>query len=299
MVSLLARCLPLPSENSEEFMRYKYNCEEGYYNPVASLLLTTSEGAVKKLFSRQNENELHAGNEFYAFLAYTTLNICLTGIPVPSGNFTGSMLIGGLAGRIMGAFVAKYGKGIHAVSGVYAMVGSAAMLCGFKQMAVAVVVFITGCANDLNLVPPLMLSITVSLLLNQLINERGFDEEQILRKNIPFLPPEPPKQMDCKVASDLGDAQYEQALLPPEASLQKVRQVLGQTDVSHFPVVRDDKVCIGFTTRARLEAALRSREEDDEASALTEEIKPLEKIVDAVTSSDAEEQLGTLISSIV
>lgn len=29
-------------------------------------------------------------------------------------------------------------------SGVYAMVGSASMLAGFKQMAVAVVVFITG-----------------------------------------------------------------------------------------------------------------------------------------------------------
>lgn len=297
MVSLLAKCYPAPSEGAGEFVRY--NCEEGHYNPVASLLLTTSEGAVKRLFSRQNENEIHAPNEFYAFLAYSALNICLTGVPVPSGNFTGSMLIGGLAGRIMGAFVRQYGEGIHAVSGVYAMVGSAAMLCGFKQMAVAVVVFITGCANDLNLIPPLMLSITVSLLLNQLINERGFDEEQILRKNIPFLPPEPPRQMDRKIASDLGDSQYEQAVLPPEASLQKVRQVLGQTDVSHFPVVRDDKVCIGFTTRARLEAALRSREDDDEYCALTEEIPPLVRIMDAVASSDGEEQLGTFISSIV
>merc|ERR1719210_1691417 len=137
MVSLLARCLPLPSEGSDEFLRYKYNCEEGYYNPVASLLLTTSEGAVKKLFSRQNEKELHAGNEFYAFLAYSTLNVCLTGVPVPSGNFTGSMLIGGLAGRIMGAFVRSIGLSSLAVSGVYAMIGSAAMLCGFKQMSVA------------------------------------------------------------------------------------------------------------------------------------------------------------------
>ena len=47
------------------------------------------------------------------------------------------------------------------------------MLCGFKQMAVAVVVFITGCANDPNLIPPLMLSVTISLALNQLFNERG------------------------------------------------------------------------------------------------------------------------------
>ena len=63
-------------------------------------------------------------------------------------------------------------------SGVYAMVGSASMLAGFKQMAVAVVVFITGlsrlsmkrsgeslnrcaagAANDLGLIPPLMLAV--------------------------------------------------------------------------------------------------------------------------------------------
>merc|ERR1712217_536891 len=105
--------------------------------------------------------------------------------------------------------------------------------------------------------------------------------------------------MDRKKASDLCDPKYKEAVLPPEASLQQVRHALEHTEVSHFPVVRDDKVCIGFTTRARLEAALRSREEDDEGIALTEEIKPLEKIVDAVTSSDAEEQLGSLISSIV
>ena len=30
-------------------------CKEGKYNPVASLLLTTSEGAVKRLFSRQRK----------------------------------------------------------------------------------------------------------------------------------------------------------------------------------------------------------------------------------------------------
>ena len=68
---------------------------------------------------------------------------------------------------MMGALVRDYGKPGMAVSGtrgcrmrrmcicvptafvsrsgVYAMVGSASMLAGFKQMAVAVVVFITGC----------------------------------------------------------------------------------------------------------------------------------------------------------
>lgn len=54
-----------------------------------------------------------------------------------------------------------------AVSGVYAMIGSAAMLCGFKRMSMAVVVFVATAANDFNLVPPLMLSVVVSLILSK------------------------------------------------------------------------------------------------------------------------------------
>mmetsp|Transcript_35007 Transcript_35007/g.47262 ORF Transcript_35007/g.47262 Transcript_35007/m.47262 type:complete len:445 (-) Transcript_35007:100-1434(-) len=280
--ALVAECKELPDDgHSAEFVRF--NCEEGHYNPVASLLLTTSEGAVRRLFSSRNVHEIRAENELVAFLAYTALNICLTGIPVPSGNFTGSMLIGGLAGRLVGAVARDYfGQDHLAVSGVYAMVGSAAMLCGFKQMAVAVVVFITGCANDPNLIPPLMLSVTISLGLNQLFNERGFDEEQILRKNIPFLLAEPPRVMEKREAVELCDKLPAEAILPPDTTLSAVKFALKHEEVNDFPVLRDKKFCVGFTTRARLEAAVQAMEE---SLRLTEAGKP------RVLSVDSDEEL--------
>lgn len=37
-----------------------------------------------------------------SFLTYFTLNVLFTGVPVPTGNFTGAMLIGGMAGRLIG-----------------------------------------------------------------------------------------------------------------------------------------------------------------------------------------------------
>ena len=37
------------------------------------------------------------------------------------------------------------------MSGVYAVVGSAAMLCGFKQMTLAAVMIVVECINDLRL----------------------------------------------------------------------------------------------------------------------------------------------------
>jgi len=273
LVSWLAYCDTEYTEQpfvSKSYVRFR--CEEGAYNPVASLLLTTSEGAVRRLFSRKNSGDIYANNTFLAFLAYTFLNVSLTGIPVPSGNFTGTMLIGGLVGRFVGSV--SQGTGLNlAVPGVYAMVGSAAMLSGFKQISMGVVVFIVEAANDLSLTPPLMLSVTISLLLNRMFLKNGFDEEQILRKNIPFLPLELPLRMERKIAAELCDALPPEALLPPEAPLWAVHRALEQKDVMDFPIlnaVDAKKICVGFTTRDRLEAALNSSEKKSRSRAMTE-----------------------------
>jgi len=253
MVAQMGRCEPLRTGASVEFVRY--NCGEGEYNPVASLLLTTSEAAVNLLFSRKNAGSIHPINCLLSFCAYTCLNIGLTGVPVPSGNFTGTMLIGGLVGRMTGALAESLDLAGPAVSGVYAMVGSAAMLCGFKRMSMAVVVFVATAANDFNLVPPLMLSVVVSLILSKLFLSRGYDEEQLIRRKVAFLEPEPPHAMDRLQAVDLYDNLPAQAKLTEEASASDVAKAL-KTDVTDFPVLKSGGVCMGFTTRERLEAAL-------------------------------------------
>ncbi|CAE6929929.1 clcC [Symbiodinium natans] len=291
LVALSANCKHT-AQDAAEFVRY--DCEEGKYNPVASLLLTTSEGAVKRLFSRHDANEIHFRNELLAFVSYTSLNIGLTGVPVPSGNFTGSMLIGGLIGRMMGALVRDYGKPGMAVSGVYAMVGSASMLAGFKQMAVAVVVFITGAANDLGLIPPLMLAVTIALLLNKLINERGFDEEQILRKAIAYLPAEPPRLLDRTVALELCDDLPSEAVLAPEVDFRAIKAALEQDKVDCFPVLKEGGHCIGFTTRARLQAAM----EVWEASGFIDSSDRGAALKEAVSDAGGE-QMGKLVSAAV
>jgi len=300
-ISIFAQCHKQPYKGLEYV---RFNCEEDFYNPVASLLLTTTDAAVKRLFSTKNASKIQWSNELLAFFAYTGLNIGLTGIPVPSGNFTGSMLIGGLAGRIMGCLVRhlsiNYHLGITTESGVYAMIGSAAMLCGFKQMSVAVVIFITGCANDLNLVPPLMMAVAVSLFLNKLINERGFDEEQIARKKIPFLTPELPLALDTTVALELIDMVPEDAILPPKATLERVKRALnaknGTEDVQDFPVVKENRVCVGFTTRDRLEAALKSREEGSQSPIGPLVTKPRATLFGRYASNDGEDEIRLLLA---
>lgn len=262
-VALLGNCEPLRPGDSRELVRF--NCKETEYNPVASLLLTTSEGAVNLLFSRRNEDEIHPTNAGLALVAYTTINMGLTGVPAPSGNFTGTMLIGGLVGRILGELSRRITYG-DAAPGIYAMAGSAAMLCGFKRMSLAVVWFVSSASSDFNIVPPLMLSVAVSYTLAQYLKEKGYDEEQILRRNVPFLEADPPPLFDSMNAQDLAKASVHYVpahlRLEPEMAAVEVDNILkSHPDVLDFPVVRKDPghhggVCIGFTSRDRLQNAV-------------------------------------------
>merc|ERR1719362_1541769 len=149
-VSLWAAC----EEEGPSGLQYvQLNCEEGKYNPTASLLVSTSHSSVKLLFSGNNNGEIHYTSSFLAFVTYYTLNVLLTGLPVPGGAFTATMLLGGLFGRGVGGLARELGLVLGTVTGVYAVVGSAAMLCGFKQMTLAVVLIVVECVNDLELAP--------------------------------------------------------------------------------------------------------------------------------------------------
>merc|ERR1712151_327610 len=110
------------------------------------------------------------------------------------------MLLGGLFGRFFGEVGNQLGL-CTTVSGVYAVVESAAMLCGFKQMTLAVVLIVVESVNNMSLAPVTMLAVAVSMAVNWMINEKGHDEEQILRKNLPFLDGEPPRALDNFKAS--------------------------------------------------------------------------------------------------
>lgn len=249
LVSLLASC----TEEGQSGLEYvALNCPEGQYNPVASLLVATSHSSVKLLFSGNNAGEIHAASSFLAFLTYSSLNIGLAGLPVPGGAFTATMLMGGLFGRFAGSLCGDLGLSAS-VSGVFAVVGSAAMLCGFKQMTLASVLIVVECVNDLSLAPIVMLGVAVSMAINWAINDRGHDEEVIHRRQLPFLEGEPPRALDAQVALDLCPVLPHDAVMPPEATMLQVQRALDHRDVHYFPVRDDSGPCLGIISRSQLE----------------------------------------------
>lgn len=278
MVSLLAAC----TEEGQSGLEYvAFNCAEGQYNPIASLLVATSHSSVKLLFSGNNAGEIHAASSFLAFLTYTGLNIGLAGLPVPGGAFTATMLMGGLFGRSVGALCHALGL-TESLSGVYAVVGSAAMLCGFKQMTLASVLIVVECVNDLNLAAIVMLGVAVSMAVNWSMNERGHDEEVIHRKQLPYLEPEPPRSFDALAALDLCTPC---SALPPEAPLHQVLQAL-EEDSEYFPVKESDGPCLGIATRQALRSLLPAVVQADHVYldvadvALEADVLPIHRVMD-------------------
>jgi len=245
-------------------MLVRHSCPEGFFNEVATVFFKGAEGTVKHLLSRNTETT-HPSSLALALGVYTALAAGMAGLPVPMGNFLPSMLIGALGGRLLGEAISGHSLQAHlgvplADAGVYALVGSAAMLSGFTHMTIAIVVILVEAAHDLSLVSPLMLSIFISHIVSKSLRTHSYDEALILRKGVPFLEAELPHDMDRHglMAADLCESLPPEALLPPEATVGALQKALMRWEVSFFPVI-SERLCVGLTPRPRLEAAMRAR----------------------------------------
>lgn len=263
-------------------IKLRFNCAEGEFNEVISLLATTSDSAVKLLYQGSAAGDIRTASSVLAFLTYFLLNVGLAGLPIPGGAYTVTMLLGGLLGRSVGAICRDFGLA-QTVSGVYAIVGSASMLCGFKQMTLSAVLIMVECVNDLALVPLVMLGVAVSITINWQLNRYGHDDDLILRRNLPHLEGEAPEELDRAKAAELCDPLPQEAMLQPETDLGHVKTALDKSQASHFPV-RDgaEGPCVGIVAREYLEAALDAAEKRQGSSpgAEQQDVLPLRRIMD-------------------
>jgi len=254
VAALTVDCMPRAPHEGLKYVRF--NCKENEYNPVASLLLTTSHSAVKLLFCGSNMGDLPAAADLIAFITYFMMNVGLSGLPVPGGAFTATMLLGGLFGRFVANMGLSVGLDITQDRGIYAVVGSAAMLCGFKQMTLTVVVIIVECVEDISLSPLVMLGVAVAITVMRACNPRGHDEEQIHSKKLPFLEGHAPKCLAAVTAVDLCDPGVA-SHLPRQASVSEVQRALEEKATQSFPVLDEEGVtCLGVVVRAHLEQAM-------------------------------------------
>jgi hypothetical protein len=215
---------------------------------------------VKHVFSR-SDVEQNTGPLLLTLVTYATLTMGMPGLSVPMGTFIPNMLVGGILGRLWGKVTASVGANIGfsvAPPGIYAVVGSAAMLSGFTHMTVGIVALLAEAINNLGLIVPLMTAVYIANFVSKCISPHGYDEKLIVSKGVPFLESDMPKEMDSSslTALDICFIPPKEAILPRKATIKTIKRALRHREVNYFPIVSDMGHCVGVTTRGRLKAVL-------------------------------------------
>ncbi|XP_010556277.2 PREDICTED: chloride channel protein CLC-b [Tarenaya hassleriana] len=216
----------------------QFNCPDGYYNDLATLLLTTNDDAVRNIFSSNTMNEFNMGSLWIFFILYCILGLFTFGIATPSGLFLPIILMGSAYGRMLGTVMGSY---TSIDQGLYAVLGAASLMAGSMRMTVSLCVIFLELTNNLLLLPITMIVLLIAKTVGDSFNPSIY--EIILHlKGLPFLDANPEPWMRNLTVGELADAK------PPVVTLHGVEKVANIVDVlkntthNAFPVLDDADV---------------------------------------------------------
>ncbi|KAJ6842546.1 chloride channel protein CLC-a-like isoform X1 [Iris pallida] len=237
----------------------QFNCPNGCYNDLASLLHATNDDAVRNIFSSSTPTEFHAISLFIFFTLYCVLGLVTFGIAVPSGLFLPIILMGAGYGRLLGLYMASY-TGID--QGLYAVLGAAALMAGSMRMTVSLCVIFLELTDNLALLPITMLVLLIAKTVGDAFNPSIY--EIILEmKGLPFLDANPEPWMRNLTVGELAAAKTGgMVCLQGVEKVARVVEVLRSTGHNAFPVVDlhgERSELHGLVLRAHLVAVLRKK----------------------------------------
>ncbi|KAM0934902.1 putative CBS domain, chloride channel, voltage gated, chloride channel, core [Dioscorea sansibarensis] len=214
----------------------QFNCPDGYYNDLASLLHATNDDAVRNIFSTSTPTEFRPLSLLIFFLLYCILGLFTFGIAVPSGLFLPIILMGSAYGRLLALAISSYSS---IDQGLYAVLGAAALMAGSMRMTVSLCVIFLELTNNLSLLPITMLVLLISKTVGDGFNPSIY--EIILElKGLPFLDAKPEPWMRNLTVGDLAAAKPSLVCLQGIEKVSNVVEVLKSTLHNGFPVVDQD-----------------------------------------------------------
>ncbi|KAL5581360.1 hypothetical protein UlMin_013802 [Ulmus minor] len=237
----LAKCTPCDSSLSDTACptngrtgNYKQlNCPKGYYNDLATLLLTTNDDAVRNIFSTNTTGEYHPFSLLIFFALYCILGLITFGIAVPSGLFLPIILMGSAYGRLLGIAMGSY---TNIDEGLYAVLGAASLMAGSMRMTVSLCVIFLELTNNLLLLPITMIVLLIAKTVGDSFNPSIY--EIILElKGLPFLDANPEPWMRNLTVGELADVKPPVVTLHGIEKVSRVVEVLKNTTHNGFPVI--------------------------------------------------------------
>ncbi|KAB2614092.1 chloride channel protein CLC-b [Pyrus ussuriensis x Pyrus communis] len=239
----LVECTPCNSSLSESVCptnegsgNYKkFNCPDGHYNDLATLLLATNDDAVRNIFSTNTSAEYRPLSLLIFFVLYCILGLFTLGIAVPSGLFLPIILMGSAYGRLLGIAMQSY---TSIDQGLFAVLGAASLMAGSMRMTVSLCVIFLELTNNLLLLPITMIVLLISKTVGDSFNQSIY--EIILHlKGLPFLEASPEPWMRNLTVGELADAKPPVVTLCGIEKVDRIVEVLRNTTHNGFPVVEE------------------------------------------------------------
>ncbi|KAJ1273125.1 hypothetical protein BS78_06G256800 [Paspalum vaginatum] len=175
----IASCKPCPTDTQEACPSIgrsgnfkKFQCAMSEYNDLASLFFNTNDDTIRNLYSAGTDDEFQISSILVFFVASYFLGIFSYGLALPSGLFVPVILTGAAYGRLVGMLIGSESTLDH---GLFAVLGSAALLGGSMRMTVSVCVIILELTNNLLMLPLVMLVLLISKVVADAFNANVYD----------------------------------------------------------------------------------------------------------------------------
>ncbi|EGC39462.1 hypothetical protein DICPUDRAFT_26867 [Dictyostelium purpureum] len=238
--ALLANCRPvsgIPTNSSGscdddiiQINTIQFNCQEGYYNPLATLTMTTLEDALQILFSRTT-NIFTPLTLFVFTVFYFVLTTLTSGLYIASGIFIPMMLIGSAWGRLFGLLISEYFTSVD--PSIYALIGAASMMAGSLRMTISLVVIIVELTETTQYLLPVITVVMVGKWVGDVFNESVY-EHLIEFKHIPYLSSQPAYHLRTKTVAEAMSSDVKS--FPEVVKVKTVIEVLETSTHNGFPV---------------------------------------------------------------
>ncbi|KAF5789813.1 putative chloride channel, voltage gated, chloride channel, core [Helianthus annuus] len=242
-VPWFVKCIPCPDHLKDvcptkgRSGSYKsFQCPDGHYNDLASLLLTTNDDAIRSLFSPLNTNEFRITCLVFFFFAMYFLGIITYGIAIPSGLFIPVILAGASYGRLAGRLLSPIA---NLDCGLFALLGAASFLGGTMRMTVSLCVILLELTDNLLMLPLMMLVLLISKTVADYFN-KGVYDQIVIMKGLPFLEAHAEPYMRHLVAGDVVSGP-----LITFSAVEKVGNIvhsLRMTSHNAFPVIDEPPI---------------------------------------------------------
>ena len=187
-------------EKYEELL-VRYNCEEGTYNPLASMFFNEEIGAIRTIISSYaGEGGIKVKPAYMTVYAFTwfSLWILTYGVWVPAGLFLPGIIIGCAVGSIYEEVREKFfmeqndvDKLDYSRRVVPVLVAVGAMLSAYTRLTYSLVVIMLETTQSINTFVPMLIAIIMGRKTASMFTGSIY-EETLKMKKIPILPKEIP-----------------------------------------------------------------------------------------------------------